>query len=476
MRSPSPTRDFTSHSPISRVAPAPVTRGLSVRSFPTPNFATIRQTCQHYEAKNAGNYCHACRASRFLYDLSHEIQDQLLYLEKEDTRKNTRLHHMSTVIAEWERFFGSPHSFPVGSSMSSPRDIAFPSLTTPGKVYRELERLQKLALAQEKTLSDQVQHTEATTTLVQQEFSTQQAQHETEMERQYQDLQQRHDKERAQDAQTFHNMMDSMRDAFSKACEELIGSKDQDLAALRAEYEERMRVQRRDLIEWARTHTERLTALYNQREALTQQTLRELSTSVEKESAILENMRATTPPEPLRVAFAPAPSPSPSRTPVRSSGRPETTVLHDVTAPARFAAADTMMPPQPQPRPPAPQPAPQQPVPTGALSPNATLRARLQSLFQDNFRAIDQLLAESPPPQPEQLGQQYQQQPEPPVISMAAEIAAATGTPLRSRIPPGGVNPAVAGGSQPESEVAAYRRSMWPAGHPDLSTVETQTM
>jgi len=48
--------------------------------------------------------------SRNLYDLSHEIQDQLLILEKEDTRKNKRLHHMATIVAEWEQYFGSPYT------------------------------------------------------------------------------------------------------------------------------------------------------------------------------------------------------------------------------------------------------------------------------------------------------------------------------------------------------------------------------
>eukprot|EP00770_Monocercomonoides_exilis_P003515 MONOS_3495.1-p1 / transcript=MONOS_3495.1 / gene=MONOS_3495 / organism=Monocercomonoides_exilis_PA203 / gene_product=unspecified product / transcript_product=unspecified product / location=Mono_scaffold00083:2261-3581(-) / protein_length=273 / sequence_SO=supercontig / SO=protein_coding / is_pseudo=false len=130
---------------LARIQPIPSTSGISVRKFPLPTFESLRTICHHYELKTSGIVCPKCRASRNLFDMSREIQDQLLPLIEEEKRRNQRLEMLSTTLHDWEMYFGLPINTSIDSPSMAPhlqllRAEVSPILT-PKIIYDELKRV-----------------------------------------------------------------------------------------------------------------------------------------------------------------------------------------------------------------------------------------------------------------------------------------------------------------------------------------------
>eukprot|EP00698_Gefionella_okellyi_P006090 TRINITY_DN15553_c0_g1_i1.p1 TRINITY_DN15553_c0_g1~~TRINITY_DN15553_c0_g1_i1.p1 ORF type:complete len:304 (-),score=80.27 TRINITY_DN15553_c0_g1_i1:6-896(-) len=94
------------HTPLHRIAPAPIGSGISLRDLPYPVLSDLRKLCLHYERKAGGKYASDSRAARYLFDLSRELQGILDYIEQEDERRVKRTNHLERVVTEWDQVFG----------------------------------------------------------------------------------------------------------------------------------------------------------------------------------------------------------------------------------------------------------------------------------------------------------------------------------------------------------------------------------
>ena len=65
----------------SRIAPAPISRGMSVRKLPRASYDEIEGVCNHYLAKTGGAYDGP--ASRAVFDLAHEVKALLAPAQEE---------------------------------------------------------------------------------------------------------------------------------------------------------------------------------------------------------------------------------------------------------------------------------------------------------------------------------------------------------------------------------------------------------
>lgn len=88
---------------LSRVAPAPVGSGVSVRALPPASFKRLAATCDHYLSKGGG---YEGPASRYLFDLAHEVKALLEPLQREEAFKRERLRHLEEITASWNEIFG----------------------------------------------------------------------------------------------------------------------------------------------------------------------------------------------------------------------------------------------------------------------------------------------------------------------------------------------------------------------------------
>ena len=85
-----PTTRFNAQnlSSVSPILPEPMARlsptgtGISVRKLPAPSFTALRKACQFYEVKCSGKYSAKSAAARYLFQLSREVQEQIVALEK----------------------------------------------------------------------------------------------------------------------------------------------------------------------------------------------------------------------------------------------------------------------------------------------------------------------------------------------------------------------------------------------------------
>lgn len=102
----------------SRVAPAPVSSGVSFRSLPPATFTQIATTCDHWLGKAAGDY--ASPASRWLFEMAHEVKALLEPLREEEARKARRLFHLEQLLAQWNEVFGNSGE----GELASPKALA----------------------------------------------------------------------------------------------------------------------------------------------------------------------------------------------------------------------------------------------------------------------------------------------------------------------------------------------------------------
>ena len=92
----------------SRIAPAPISRGMSVRKLPRASYDEIEGVCNHYLAKTGGAYDGP--ASRAVFDLAHEVKALLAPAQEEEGRRCARVRHLENLMLEWEEVFGQGSS------------------------------------------------------------------------------------------------------------------------------------------------------------------------------------------------------------------------------------------------------------------------------------------------------------------------------------------------------------------------------
>ena len=116
----------------SRIAPAPISRGMSVRKLPRASYDEIEGVCNHYLAKvctarariatrvaaaHASPTPHSQTggaydgpASRAVFDLAHEVKALLAPAQEEEGRRRARVRHLENLMLEWEEVFGQGSS------------------------------------------------------------------------------------------------------------------------------------------------------------------------------------------------------------------------------------------------------------------------------------------------------------------------------------------------------------------------------
>ena len=95
-------------------------------------FTALRKACQFYEVKCSGKYSAKSAAARYLFQLSREVQEQIVALEKSDAAKMRRIGFLENLIKEWEDVFGSPtdeelkafRTNGLNASLVSPQNLA----------------------------------------------------------------------------------------------------------------------------------------------------------------------------------------------------------------------------------------------------------------------------------------------------------------------------------------------------------------
>lgn len=92
----------------SRVAPAPTASGISFRTndLPRVSHRQIAATCDHFLTKCRGDY--AAPASRWLFELCHEVKALLAPLFAEEQTTRARLQHLESLLYQWNEVFGAP--------------------------------------------------------------------------------------------------------------------------------------------------------------------------------------------------------------------------------------------------------------------------------------------------------------------------------------------------------------------------------
>ncbi|KAL1508666.1 hypothetical protein AB1Y20_004762 [Prymnesium parvum] len=87
----------------SRVAPHPISSGLSVRALPETSFDQLSKVCDFWLLKGAG---YDGPASRCLFELGHEIKALLQPLQQEEYRRKRRVQHLEQMMLQWIEVFG----------------------------------------------------------------------------------------------------------------------------------------------------------------------------------------------------------------------------------------------------------------------------------------------------------------------------------------------------------------------------------
>ncbi|KAA6364151.1 MAG: hypothetical protein EZS28_040322, partial [Streblomastix strix] len=209
---------------LARIQPIPSTSGISLREYPIPSYESLRNACHHYELKNSGVVCHECRASRNLYDLSREIQDQLMPLLKEEQRKNHRIEVLAAAMHDWEEFFDTPpnrnpHSPAMTQYLAQLRAETSPVLS-PKIIYEELKRLVALTDRQEAVIKAQAKYAEEEETQLQQEYRLLRERGRREIDTRIKAIREEVDEARRKDAQVMRQRVESIKDEYESVLQE----------------------------------------------------------------------------------------------------------------------------------------------------------------------------------------------------------------------------------------------------------------
>ncbi|KNC48154.1 uncharacterized protein AMSG_04383 [Thecamonas trahens ATCC 50062] len=132
--------------PVHRVAPEPVSSGISFRKLPRASLIELGRVCDHYEAKGAGTYGRGSKATRYVYDMAKEVRQIIRGLEEEERAASLHTQHLERIVGEWHDVFGrlgSPElaeHFPAGTKL------------TPASLYAKLREYAERIRSLESTL------------------------------------------------------------------------------------------------------------------------------------------------------------------------------------------------------------------------------------------------------------------------------------------------------------------------------------
>ena len=89
---------------------APTGTGISLRPYDIPpaSLENIRNACNFYELKSSGKYSSKTLVGRYIFQLSREVQRQVVALEKADKAKTRRIEYLEDLVRNWEETFGHP--------------------------------------------------------------------------------------------------------------------------------------------------------------------------------------------------------------------------------------------------------------------------------------------------------------------------------------------------------------------------------
>ena len=89
---------------------APTGTGISLRpsDIPPASLENIRNACHFYELKSSGKYSSKTLAGRYIFQLSREVQRQIVALEKASLAKMRRIEYLEDLVRNWENTFGKP--------------------------------------------------------------------------------------------------------------------------------------------------------------------------------------------------------------------------------------------------------------------------------------------------------------------------------------------------------------------------------
>jgi hypothetical protein len=89
---------------------APTGTGISLRpiDIPPASLENIRNACHFYELKSSGKYSSKTLAGRYIFQLSREVQRQIVALEKASQAKMRRIEYLENLVRNWEETFGKP--------------------------------------------------------------------------------------------------------------------------------------------------------------------------------------------------------------------------------------------------------------------------------------------------------------------------------------------------------------------------------
>lgn len=82
-----------------RIAPAPIGSGVSVRKLPVASVDQLHAVTEHWLAKSGGDYGHP--ATRHMFEMGYELQALIEPIRAEEARKDARLFHLEEIMAQW---------------------------------------------------------------------------------------------------------------------------------------------------------------------------------------------------------------------------------------------------------------------------------------------------------------------------------------------------------------------------------------
>ena len=100
-----PYLSFTHHV-LCSVGPPGVSSGISFRNLPDASLMAIRSVCLHFEKKCSGQYSSKSLASRYIFQMSREIQGQLQAMSANSGGQGQRVRDLENVLTEWNENFG----------------------------------------------------------------------------------------------------------------------------------------------------------------------------------------------------------------------------------------------------------------------------------------------------------------------------------------------------------------------------------
>ena len=288
-----------------RVAPEPISSGVSFRSLPRATITSLLRVCEHYEGLGAGTYGHPSKATRYVYDMVREVRALVAGLEEEGSSAAEKKAQLENVVSEWDAVFGS---------LSSAEARAhFPGKTklTPKSLYNTLVRYADRITQLEATLARMAQqkadHASRFETALKAEAAAGAARMEQEVRKAKEEVAARGEAEKG----AMQSLLEAAEARYVEACRDVFAYKSAETAAVVSQLEEQLELERASNIELGKenelllkTLQDHLQVHYAASEARWQATLAnseeahagELRAQAEYYESLIDSIKAALPP------------------------------------------------------------------------------------------------------------------------------------------------------------------------------------